>query len=89
MVHPKPEDSRKAIREPTGEQGADESQQIVEDGDGLGNDHGDGPGCKSDTEPGKIGEFCSSNHVLGVAEKSGEDVGRGDMAVNDTGNHNS
>lgn len=70
MVHPKPEDSGQTVREPTGEQGTNESQQIVEDGDGLSNHHGDSPSCKSDAEPGKVGKLCSSNHVLGVAEKS-------------------
>lgn len=88
VVHPEPEDTGKTVREPTGKQSADETQKVVEDRDGLGDDHGKSPDTESDTNPGKGGKLCTADHVLGVAEDSLEDVGGGNVAVDDTSDDN-
>lgn len=84
MMHPQPEDSRQTIREPTGKQGANETQEIVEDWDRFGNDERDGPDTKRNGNPCDARELGSSDHVLGVSEHAGEYVFGGDVSVDDT-----
>ena len=86
-MHPEPEDSRETVGEPADEEGGDEAEETVEDGDGFGDDHGDGPGGEGDAEPDKGGELGPADQVLAVLEDSGEDVGGGDVTVNDTSNY--
>lgn len=84
-MHPQPEDTGQAVREPRGEERADEAQQRVEDGDGLGDDHGEGPDAHDDADPGDGRDLGAADHVLGVAEHAREDVLGGDVAVDDAG----
>lgn len=87
-LHPKPEDAGKTVGEPAGEERADKAEQVVEDGDGLGDDHGDGPREEGNGEPRDGGELGAADHVLRVAEDSVEDVLRAYVAVDDAGNNN-
>lgn len=51
LVHPQPEDTRQAVGEPADEEGGNEAEQAVEDGDGFGNDHSEEPDPKGDADP--------------------------------------
>jgi len=88
IMHPEPENTGKTIGEPTGEQSADETQKVVEDRDRLGDDHGQSPDTEGDADPGEGGELGAADHVLGVAEDALEDVGGGDVTVDDTSDDN-
>lgn len=88
IAHPQPEDAGKTIREPADKQGAQETQQTVEDGNGLGNDHGERPHGKSHAEPRNDGDFGAADQVLAVAEDAAKDVLARDVAVNNTSNDN-
>lgn len=84
-MHPKPEDTGKTVGEPTSKQSANETEEVIEDGDGLGDDHGQSPDTEGDTNPGESGKLGAADHVLGVAEDALEDVGGGDVSVDNTG----
>lgn len=55
VMHPEPEDTRKAVREPGGEESTDEAEEVVKNRDGLGDDHRKRPGAEGDGEPDKGG----------------------------------
>ncbi|KAI6776002.1 hypothetical protein HG530_002760 [Fusarium avenaceum] len=66
-MHPEPEDTRKAVREPGGEESTDKTEEVVKNRDRLGDDHRKRPGAEGDSEPDKGGELGSANHVLDYA----------------------
>lgn len=88
VVHPEPEDARKTVREPRDEESSKQAEQAVEDGNGLGNDHGDRPHTEDHSNPGDGRDLSPANHVLAIAEDSAKDVLAGNVAVNDASNDN-
>lgn len=84
-MHPQPENTGQAVGEPANEGGSDETQQAVEDRDGLGDDHGESPDHEGDTPPRHGGELGPAFEVLGIAEQADEDVLGGHVTVDDSG----
>lgn len=65
-----------------------QTQKVVEDGNSFGNDPGDDPENKGDTDPRPNGNEASLVHATGVAPQTDIDVFGGDVGVDDTSNDN-
>lgn len=50
-IHIQPENATQTVREPTSEQGHDQTKEIIEDGDGFGDNPCHDPEDESDTDP--------------------------------------
>ena len=84
FVQEEPECAAQAVGEPAGEQGTNQTQQIVEDGDGLGDDPGDGPEHADDDEPDAEAAPAGLGHAVGAPVFAHVDVLGRDVAVDDT-----
>jgi len=62
-----------------------QTQKIVENGDGLGNNPGHNPNTKTDSDPGPNGEETPTVHLVGSTENAHVDVLTGNMAQDDSG----
>ena len=74
IIDVQPVDARKTITEPTGEEGADQTQQVAEHGDRIGNDPGDDPARHTNRHPGSNGGQVAAVHAVGSAEDADVDV---------------
>lgn len=83
FIQEQPERAAQAVREPAGEQGADQAQQVVEDGDGLGDDPGDRPEHADDDDPDAETAPAALRHAIGAAVFAHVDVFGRHVAVDD------
>lgn len=84
-VHVQPEHAAEAVGEPGREERGDQTEQVAEDGDGLGDDPGEDPEEETDADPGADGDPVALVHAVGSAKDADVDVLEGDVAVDDAG----
>lgn len=88
LVDMQPVHTTQTVTEPTSEQRANQTQQITEDGNGIGNDPGDNPASKSDANPGANSNHVTLVHAVSATEHTDVDVLKTDVAVDDTSTDN-
>ena len=88
LVDVQPVHTTKTVTEPTSEQGADQTQQIAENGNGIGNDPGNDPASKSNTNPGANGNCVTLVHAISATEQADVNILETDVAVDDTSTNN-
>lgn len=86
-VQVQPVDTAETVAEPTGEEGADQTVQVAEDGDGFGDDPGDNPAGDAETEPKADRAPVVLVHQVGLGADAEVDVLQTDVAVDDAGTH--
>lgn len=79
-----PVNTPETVTEPTGKQRADETQQVAENRDGVGNDPSDYPAGQANGHPGSDGNQVSAVHTVRAAEETNVDVLEPDVAVDYT-----
>lgn len=84
-VQVQPVNTGQTVAEPGGEQRTDQTVEVTEDRDGLGNDPGDNPAGNSETEPEADRALVLLVHQTGVGAETEVDVLQPDVAVDDTG----
>ena len=80
----KPHDTGKSVTEPRSEQSGDETEQVAEVGNRLGQDPCDEPDTEDDGEPGRSGNDTTAVKVLGASEETNVDVLGSDVTEDDT-----
>lgn len=83
IVEEEPEDAAKAVREPGGEEGGDETEQVVEDGNGFGDDPSDDPEDGDDGDPGADREPGPLGHVFRAAEEADVATSKVSLTLNE------
>jgi hypothetical protein len=81
----KPHDTGESVTEPRSEQSGNETEQVAEVGDGLGQDPCDEPDTEDDGEPGGSGDHTATVEVLSASEDTDVDVLGSDVTEDDTG----
>ena len=84
-VQVQPVDTGQTVAEPTGEEGTDQTVQVAEDGDGLGDNPGDDPAGDAQTEPQADGLPAARVDQVGLCGQAEVDVLQTDVTVHDTG----
>jgi hypothetical protein len=74
LVHVEPENAGQTVGEPACEEGCDETEQVAEDRDRLGDDPSYNPEDASDGDPGADGNEIALVHAVGTTEDTQVDV---------------
>lgn len=82
-IHKQPKHATKAVGKPARKEGTDQAQQIVEAGDGLGNNPGECPQSEHDERPGAEARPAALGHAVRAAEEPHVDVFGRDVPVDD------
>lgn len=88
FVDVKPKDTGKTESEPTDKESADQTEQVAEHGDGLGNDPGNDPEDDGQTDPDTNALPIPLVHQLGSTKHAHVNVLDGHVAQNHTGDDN-
>ena len=86
LIQEQPERAAQAVREPAGKQRADQTQQIVEDGDGLGDDPGHRPEHGDDADPDAEAAPAGLGHAIRAPVLAHVDIFGGHVTVDDPRN---
>lgn len=70
---------------PTRKKRRNQTQQIIENRNRLGDNPRQDPDCESNSHPGSCGDQIARVHAIAVAEETDVDVFTGDVAVDYTG----
>lgn len=89
LAHPKPKDTGETIREPRNEKRRKNTEQRVEDGNGLGNDESNSPHGKRHTGPADNRHKSATDKMLAVLKHAVEDVLARHVSVNNACDDNS
>jgi hypothetical protein len=87
-VHVQPVDTGETVTEPGSEQGANQTQQVAEDGDSVGDNPGNDPAGETDENPGAVRGQVAAVHTVSAAEETDVDVLKTNVTVDDTGTNN-
>jgi hypothetical protein len=85
LVDVQPVHTTKAVTEPTSEKRANQTQQVTEDRNSIGNDPGDHPASQGNGNPGANGCQITLVHAVSSSEDADVDVLETNVAVDDTG----
>lgn len=83
VVQMQPVDTAETVAEPAREERTDQTVQVTEDGDGLGNDPGDDPAGDAETEPETDGLPTARVQQVRLGAQAEVDVLQADVAVDD------
>lgn len=87
-MHPQPENPGQPKTKPASKRRGDNTQEVVEYRDGLGDHHPEGPDAQGNEKPGDGRQLGSPDGVLRVAEDTHEDILRCDVGIDDGGDGN-
>ena len=82
-IQKQPKDAAEPVREPARKERRDETEEVVEDGDGFRDDPGHGPEHQDDERPDAEAGPGAFAHPVGAAVEADVDVFGGDVAVDD------
>jgi hypothetical protein len=84
LVDVQPVHTTKTVTEPTSEQGANQTQQIAENGNCIGNDPRNDPASESNTDPRANGNCVTLVHAISATEQADVNVLETYVTVDDT-----
>ena len=87
-VDVQPVNTSKTVTEPTSEEGTDQTEEVAEYWDGIGDDPSDNPAAHADGDPGSDGCKVTAVHAVCSAEETDVDVFQANVAVHDSSTDN-
>lgn len=88
FVDMQPVHTAQSVTEPTSEQRADQTEQVTEDGNSIGDDPGNHPASETNGDPGSNGNQITLMHAVSSTEQTDVDVLETNVAVDDTSTDN-